>query len=187
MRPWLLQHRQYAYCQHRAIDAIHRAAAPCTRVRDMLQAAQVSVEAGGQGRKSLPCSGGVTISIDLSRAFDQFPRWGLVASLRHAKVPEALISLVVIVHELCTYRVKHAALSGEFPLKVGALLSCIFSCWLGDLLDARLGYRVRLVRAASHCLRGTRISFSGSYAASRTCAAGVCRFVPCSMCSRTRA
>ena len=120
----------------------------------MLQAAQVSVEAGGQGRKSLPCSGGVTISIDLSRAFDQFPRWGLVASLRHAKVPEALISLVVIVHELCTYRVKHAALSGEFPLKVGALLSCIFSCWLGDLLDARLGYRVRLVRAASHCLRG---------------------------------
>ena len=118
--PWLSSHKQFAYCSGKAIDeAISRASGHCRQVRELLQNSQVSVHARRQGKQAQQCCGGVTLSIDLSRAFDQLPRWGLVASLRHAQVPEPLINLVVVVHENCIYRVKHGAYSGDFPLQVG--------------------------------------------------------------------
>eukprot|EP00439_Symbiodinium_sp_Y106_P064198 s3641_g10.t1 len=63
-------------------------------------------------------------------------------------VPEPLINLVVVVHENCIYRVKHGAYSGDFPLQVGVRQGCtlapllfsIFTCWLSDQLDAKLGF-----------------------------------------------
>ena len=147
--PWLSSHKQFAYCSGKAIDeAISRASGHCRQVRELLQNSQVSVHARRQGKQAQQCCGGVTLSIDLSRAFDQLPRWGLVASLRHAQVPEPLINLVVVVHENCIYRVKHGAYSGDFPLQVGVRQGCtlapllfsIFTCWLSDQLDAKLGF-----------------------------------------------
>ena len=147
--PWLMQHPQFAYCKGKSLDeAITRAADHCKSVSDELKSAQVSVQARRQGKRPQACFGGATLSIDLSRAFDQLPRWALVASLLHAKVEASLIDIIVAIHEGCTYHVTHAQHSGSFPLQVGVrqgctlapLLFCIYSCWISDLMDARLGF-----------------------------------------------
>ena len=146
--PWLLQHKQYAYCPGRSIDeAVARAAAHCRRVRQLLKESQDSVHSRRAGCTPLQCGGGATLSIDLSRAFDQLPRWALAKSLQHAGIDDSMISLIVAIHEGCTYSVQHATYAGNFPLQVGVrqgcalapLLFCIFSCWISDMLDTKLG------------------------------------------------
>ncbi|CAE7254612.1 unnamed protein product, partial [Symbiodinium microadriaticum] len=74
-------------------------------------------------------------------------RWALAKSLQHAGIDDSMISLIVAIHEGCTYSVQHATYAGNFPLQVGVrqgcalapLLFCIFSCWISDMLDTKLG------------------------------------------------
>ena len=116
----------------------------CSKVRASLQDSRISVHSRRKGHKGSDCIGGITLTVDLSRAFDQLPRWALAQTLLHAGVEASVIDAIIEVHEHCTYHVRHGSHSGSFPLQVGVRQGCslspllfsLFSCWLCDLLDA---------------------------------------------------
>ena len=145
--PLLHRYPQYAYTPGKALDeAVCRAVRHCSKVRASLQDSRISVHSRRKGHKGSDCIGGITLTVDLSRAFDQLPRWALAQTLLHAGVEASVIDAIIEVHEHCTYHVRHGSHSGSFPLQVGVRQGCslspllfsLFSCWLCDLLDARV-------------------------------------------------
>ena len=110
VQPWLEQHPQFAYCPKRSLDeAIARAVKHCTDIRTLLQQSQVTVHNRRAGSRPERCLGGAMLSVDLSRAFDQIPRWSLETALRHSGLDEPLIALILEVHERCVYSVRHGS------------------------------------------------------------------------------
>ena len=145
--PYMQRFPQYAYTPGKAIDeAVCRAVNRCKLVRSTLQETRTSVHARRRGCKGVRCAGGITLSLDLSRAFDQVPRWCLVQSLKHAGIDGSTVDMVIAIHEQCTYSVTHNSHAGSFPLQVGIRQGCslspllfsLFTCWLCDLLDERI-------------------------------------------------
>ena len=146
-QPWLERHPQYAYCPNRSLDeAVARAAQHCTQIRDLLQQSTVTVHNRRAGQRPARCAGGVMLSVDLSRAFDQVPRDSLAEALQHAGVDAPLVDLILEVHESCVYSVRLGTQSGTFPLQTGVRQGCalspllfsIYTCWLSDLIDQQL-------------------------------------------------
>ena len=132
---------QYAYCPGKAIDgAINRVVRHCSRVRMRLQQGSLSVHARREGRSESLSYGGLMISLDMSRAFDEIPRSVLAKALTHAGVSAALQHAILSLHEQCLYEVHHEEYSGTFDMLKGVrqgcalvpLLFAIFSCWLYD-------------------------------------------------------
>ena len=116
---------QYAYCPGKAIDgAISRVAQHCARIRTRLKL------------------GGLMLSLDMSRAFDEVPRQSLAQALTHAGVSASLQHAILSMHERCCYEVTHEAHTASFPMLKGVrqgcslapLLFAIYSCWLYDQL-----------------------------------------------------
>ena len=134
---------QFAYCKGKSIDdTICRVALHCSRVRERLQRGNLSLHDKRSGAQESKCCGGVMVSVDLSRAFDQLPRSSLEASMAHAGIPPELRHAILAVHESCSYRVSHGPRSRTFAMARGVRQGCalspllysIYSAWLCDQL-----------------------------------------------------
>ena len=137
---------QFAYCPGKAIDgAISRVAQHCARVRHRIRRGTLSVHDRRQGHKESICFGGLMISLDLSRAFDEVPRQSLAQALTHAGISDSLQHAILSMHEDCQYEVKHEAHTASFPMLKGVrqgcslapLLFAIYSCWIYDKIEIR--------------------------------------------------
>ena len=137
---------QYAYCPNKAIDeAISRVASHCSRVRERLRRGTLSVHAKRSGQVESTCFGGLMLSLDLSRTFDELPRRALLASLQHAGVPDELCAAILSLHETCKYTVMHGSCKGSFRMQKGvrqgcalsSLLYSLYTCWLYDTIASR--------------------------------------------------
>ena len=104
----LLARPQYAYCPTKAIDdAICRVARHCKAVRERVRSSVLSVHDRRAGRTTSQCVGGVMMSIDLSRAFDNVPRWALQMALSKAGASNDLQQVLLALHENCSCQVRH--------------------------------------------------------------------------------
>ena len=88
-------------------DAIERACAHCAAARTMMEGQQkYNLHRRREGHKAGHSRGGLTLSLDLSRAFDCLPREVLHASLRFAQVDDDLI-LILHVHRHSKILIDH--------------------------------------------------------------------------------
>ena len=86
---------QFAYVGLRSVeDAIERACAHCAAARTVMEGQKYNLHRRREGHTVGHCKGGLTLSLDLSRAFDCLPREVLHASLRFAQVDAELIDLI---------------------------------------------------------------------------------------------
>ena len=88
---------QYAYVPGRSIEhAIIRALHHCDRVHTAIASQRVTLqERRTTGRVPTACRGGVTLSIDMSKAFDTVDRSVLEHELKTARIPEPELTLIM--------------------------------------------------------------------------------------------
>ena len=67
------------------------------------------------------------LGIDLSRAFDEIPRWALLLALQRSGAPEALQQAVIQLHASCKYTVTHKGHTRGFPMQRGVRQGCFLS------------------------------------------------------------
>ncbi|CAE7539323.1 unnamed protein product [Symbiodinium sp. CCMP2592] len=90
---------QFAYIGGRSVeDSIERACSRCAAVRTTLEAQKYNIHLRRQGHVTGKCKGGITLSLDLSRAFDCLPREILHKALVFAAVEPTLIDLILHIH-----------------------------------------------------------------------------------------
>ncbi|CAE7513346.1 unnamed protein product [Symbiodinium sp. CCMP2592] len=90
---------QFAYLQNRsAQDALDRAFTHCCHVQSILRAQTATPQTRYQGHTVLPCRGGITLSVDLRKAFDLMPRAHLLTALQNSKADPALVWTIMSLH-----------------------------------------------------------------------------------------
>ena len=96
---------QYAYVPGRSIEhAIIRALHHCHRVRTAIASQRVTLqERRTTGRVPTACQGGVTLSIDTSKAFDTVDRSVLEQELKTAHILEPELTLIMSLHQNIGY------------------------------------------------------------------------------------
>ncbi|CAE7331253.1 Pol, partial [Symbiodinium necroappetens] len=96
---------QYAYVPGRSIEhAIVRALHHCSRVQAAIASQRVTLqERRTTGRTPTTCQGGVTLSIDTSKAFDTVDRGVLEQELKTARIPEPELTLIMSLHQNIGY------------------------------------------------------------------------------------
>ena len=90
---------QFAYISQRSVeDSIERACSHCAAVRTTLEAQKYNIHLRREGYRVGKCKGGLTLSLDLSRAFDCLPREVLRSALVFAEVSPSLVDLILHIH-----------------------------------------------------------------------------------------
>ncbi|CAE7774303.1 Pol [Symbiodinium sp. CCMP2592] len=134
---------QFAYIGGRSVeDSIERACSHCAAVRTTLEAQKYNIHLRRQGHVTGKCKGGITLSLDLSRAFDCLPREILHKALVFAAVEPTLIDLILHIHRQATLNFTHKSHSVAVELHSGVRQGCslspalwsIFICYVLHLL-----------------------------------------------------
>ncbi|CAE7721805.1 unnamed protein product [Symbiodinium sp. CCMP2592] len=131
---------QYAYLRNRDGQlAILRACAHLRQVRDMVAGQKYTVHNYRDGHRRLALCGGLALSLDLRMAFDVLPRRLVERSLRDAKIPEGLISLIMAWLVGSSYHITHAGdaftLTPTRGIRQGCVLSpLIWTCVTGTMV-----------------------------------------------------
>ena len=138
---------QFAYVSMRSVeDAIECACAHCATARTMLEGQKYNLHRRREGHTVGQCRGGLTLSLDLSRAFDCLPREVLHASLRFAQVDADLIDLILHIHRHSKLLIDHKDHRILVELHSGVRQGCslspalwsIFICYTLHLLSSRV-------------------------------------------------
>ncbi|CAE7315448.1 unnamed protein product, partial [Symbiodinium sp. CCMP2456] len=123
--PW----PQYAYIPGRSIEhAIVRALSHCDRVQHALAAERLTLrERRDTGRRPTGCQGGVTLSIDTSKAFDTVDRRILEQELKAARVAEPELTIIMNLHHNIGYwptgQDPHSRVASERGVRQGSPLA----------------------------------------------------------------
>jgi exonuclease III len=108
IQPFMNRLPQFAYAVGRGTeDAIHRLTEHCRRVRITLQNFCHPIHNLKQGRDLPSVVGGMTLCLDLTRAFDTVHRQRLFHSLEKLGISSNLISLLKCVYNKTTYEFFH--------------------------------------------------------------------------------
>ena len=99
---------QFAYLQGRSLgQALERVASQCASIRSKLQAQTCNPHAKKDGHRATQVGGGCFLSLDISKAYDHVDWGDLTQALVAAKVPEPLISLIMMIHREARIRIQH--------------------------------------------------------------------------------
>ena len=86
--------------EHAIVRALHH----CSRVQTAIASQRIALqERRATGRTPTACQGGVTLSIDTSKAFDTVDRRILEQELRTARIPEPELALIMHLHQNIGY------------------------------------------------------------------------------------
>ena len=101
LRPYLeeaaFQMPQFAYLsQRQTLDSIDRAVAHCVRIRKRIAENRINPF---RSKARIPFTGGMQLSLDMTKAFDRMPRLLLLQSLERICTPADLIALIMYVHD----------------------------------------------------------------------------------------
>ena len=129
--------------QRSAHDSIARAVGHCAMVRDRIAGHRRSVL-----DPNVAVRGGLTISIDLQKAFDTLPRERLFHGLSQLGVPLACVNLLRNWHTDTQYHIDHKPYHAEVPTMQGVRQGCkaapfLWACGMRQLL-AELQHRTSL-------------------------------------------
>ena len=135
---------QFAYLEGRqTCDAIDRAFGHCREIRERRQNATVTTRDRRAGKTAQVISGGITLSLDLRKAFDSIPWQCLQACLEHFQIPAPIIQLILYLHENATYIFKTPRAQGSVLAGQGIRQGCglapmlwtLYSLFLASKLD----------------------------------------------------
>ena len=135
---------QFAYLEGRqTCDAIDRAFGHCREIRERRQNATVTTRDRRAGKTAQIVSGGVTLSLDLRKAFDSIPWQCLQQCLEHFRIPASIIQLILYLHENATYIFKTPRAQGSVLAGQGIRQGCglapmlwtLYSLYLASKLD----------------------------------------------------
>ena len=116
---------QFAYLQNRQVsDALDRAFSHCYQVRENLKSMGRSVFKLKAGQKEHLFQGGMTLSLDLSKAYDRLPSDCLLAALQNMSTPPDLIAAIMYIHDNAKLVLQRHDLMDEAPLGQGIRQGC---------------------------------------------------------------
>eukprot|EP00435_Cladocopium_sp_Y103_P006280 s4171_g2.t1 len=140
---------QYAYLPGRGCtDAIFRVQRHCQAIRDSLINARYQIHDSAAGLPSAPLLGGLLVSLDMSRAFDEVSRATLFESLHQMGVAPAVIDVLHQIYSKTTMTFHHRGEFREFDTYKGIrqgckgapIMWCIFTASLMSQLSSKCGW-----------------------------------------------
>ena len=145
----LLQHLpQYAFTKARGTaDALLRAHSHFAEVDGLLQQARVNRFQLQAGKVTRPCTGGLCISLDLSRAFDGANRPCIFNSLRTHGVPEPVIHIIQRLHYEAKYHYRVEDLTDYTVTSNGIKQGCVIAPYLWSFYTVTLMLMLREKRS----------------------------------------
>ncbi|CAE7260390.1 Pol [Symbiodinium sp. CCMP2592] len=128
----LLQHLpQFAFTKARGTaDALLRAHSHFVEVSTILQQARVNRFQLQAGKSQQPCTGGICLSLDLSRAFDGANRPCIYEALRTHGVPPTIIHIVQALHFEARYHYRVGDATGFTTTSNGIKQGCVIALLL---------------------------------------------------------
>ena len=137
---------QFAYTKGRGtMHALVRVHHHFLTVSDLLKANRVDRFQKHQGKQARPCCGGVSMSLDLSKAFDKVHRPKLYASMAENGVDRTDISVLQSLHQRAQYRFKVGHLTGSIETKNGIKQGCKAAPYLWSF------FSVAIMQRLMHC------------------------------------
>ena len=116
---------QFAYARGRGTeDATHRFANHCRSVRQSLDALSHPIHCLKQGLPIPSLTGGMTLSLDLSRAFDMVDRTLLFRSMEQLDISTDLISLLTCVYNTTRYEFEQRGVFRSVTTRRGIRQGC---------------------------------------------------------------
>ena len=141
----LEQYPQFAYlCNRSTSDAIKRVEEHCRLIRSRIAADRVTLHQRKSGKKRPRYQGGAQLALDMTTAFDKLPRQSLADALTWAGVDANLRSLILDVHEACSYRIEHEGFVSFVDMQTGVRQGCTLAPLLWALFSVYL----------LHCIEG---------------------------------
>ncbi|CAE6948820.1 Pol [Symbiodinium sp. CCMP2592] len=105
LHPAVSSQPQFAYVAGRsAQDALDRALLHCRHVREIMQAQRNTIHLKRQNHQPDALRGGITLSLDLTKAFDLLPRDRLAEALEAAHVEPSLAWTILKIHDWACLR-----------------------------------------------------------------------------------
>ena len=113
---------QFAYAPGRGtLIRVHR---HFLEVGDIIRDNRVNRFQKHQGKQAKPCCGGISMSLDLSKAFDKVHRPKLYSSLADNGVDHTTIAVLQSLHQNAQYRFRVGSLTGSVTTNNGIKQGC---------------------------------------------------------------
>ena len=122
---------QFAYAKHRGTaDAIAKAHSHFHQVDSRLQQTKANRFQQQAGLRSRQCAGGLSISLDLSRAFDGVTRSHIYQAMQANQVPQDVITIVQQLHKDAQYKFQVGDIKGSTVSTNGIKQGCVIAPYL---------------------------------------------------------
>ncbi|CAE7872887.1 Pol, partial [Symbiodinium sp. KB8] len=122
---------QFAYAKHRGTaDAIAKAHSHFHQVDSLLQQTKANRFQQQAGLRSRQCAGGLSISLDLSRAFDGVTRSHIYQAMQANQVPQDVITIVQQLHKDAQYKFQVGDIKGSTVSTNGIKQGCVIAPYL---------------------------------------------------------
>ena len=119
----LCQYPHFGFLPMRAAtDAVNRVATHCRNIRALVSNGSRTVANQMAGLARMPICGGLSLFVDLERAFDTVDRWLLFQHLDNMPAPAHLVSLIRTWHEHTYYNLIFQG--NTYPMAVRSHHSC---------------------------------------------------------------
>ena len=129
----------FAYLGRRGTeDAIHRVALHCSDVRGKLKSTEYPVHRMKQGEHMPALIGGLSLSLDLTRAFDTVDRAKLFQGLTMLGVNSNLVLLIQKIYQQTSYEFEHRGVFRRFMTYKGIRQGCMAAPCLWSAFAALL-------------------------------------------------
>ena len=138
---------QFAYLHGRGCnDAITRVVQHCAQVRSLLQTCQYPIHASVTGSEPAELVGGLLLSLDLSRAFDEVNRSFLFASMHEIGISPAIIQLIHLIYSQTGFTFNHRSETRQIGAMKGIRQGCKCAPIMWSLFTAFL-----MAQLSDHC------------------------------------
>ena len=136
---YLSQVPQFAYIPQRSTaDAIERVCSHLHAARILASEADPTLHARRKGMAPASVGGGISLSLDVNKAFDALPRAQLIAAMKDAQLDPTLISLINHIHQQAVLVLNLGKQQAEVALEQGIRQGCGLSPLLWALTTGYL-------------------------------------------------